>query len=611
MTYYKEDSEMQTKQAKKLNSMRGKFIIFSVILLMILFLSGGMSFLLLMERMQFDIAEEQLKQVVEFERLKLEVSANAELAIALKMADSPLIKQYFSNPGDFELQKSAIEEIEAYQRAFVSNSVFWAKEYDRIYRHDGNALYTLCPDNWENRWYFFTLHETGVYNFNVNYDPGLNVTNLWINVPVFDENGSPLGVVGTGKSISGFIDDVYHNYHGNAHMYFFNNLGEITGAQNVEYVKNKINIAAKLGQVGEDILSAVNKLDSNKVISFETNNRSGLVVIGSIPAFDWYIVAIQDFGVEDILSSGMTILFAVIMLVIIAVVVIFNIFAVKLLRGSELAKNQAVEARESIEASINYAGKIQTNLLPKDSVFERAFKDYSVIWEPRDVVGGDIYWAKNFTEGTVLCVCDCTGHGTPGALLTMLAVSAFESFITNYNCNDPSRFIYLIDEKLSTALNSKNMRSNARNSSIMDIDDGCDLAVLFIAKNGDVIMSAGNINVFVCDGKTVKRYKGQPILIGEGRLLGEEDIKTITIEYNPDYKFYIATDGLFDQVGEIDNRKKQFGYKTLEQIILENHNEEQSVISSKIWDAFKQHQGEEIRRDDVELITFKPKREGI
>ncbi len=82
---------------------------------------------------------------------------------------------------------------------------------------------------------------------------------------------------------------------------------------------------------------------------------------------------------------------------------------------------------DTLNVPLDYACSIQKNMLPNHTTFKKAFPDYSVIWSPRDIVGGDIYWMKNFSEGSVLCVCDCTGHGTPGALLTMLVMSAFDT----------------------------------------------------------------------------------------------------------------------------------------------------------------------------------------
>jgi serine phosphatase RsbU (regulator of sigma subunit) len=252
-----------------------------------------------------------------------------------------------------------------------------------------------------------------------------------------------------------------------------------------------------------------------------------------------------------------------------------------------------IQKQIAVISGIEYASKIQRNLLPADSVLAKAFSDYSVIWKPRDVVGGDIYWAKQFDKGTVLCVCDCTGHGTPGALLTTLVVSALEAVVWPVNCDDTAGIIWKIDERLARLFNKDSSTK-----------DGCDLVVLFIARDGSVSLSAGRTNVFICDGKEVQRFKGQKIFVGEGNLSSRNDVKTLRVPANPGNKFYIASDGLFDQPG--GEMSRPFGYKALEKIILENHNEKQSVISDKIWTAFEGYRGAEPRVDDFELITFKP-----
>jgi serine phosphatase RsbU (regulator of sigma subunit) len=282
-----------------------------------------------------------------------------------------------------------------------------------------------------------------------------------------------------------------------------------------------------------------------------------------------------------------------------------NVMVGKLANMIDIAEKKTAEAEaaaEMIMESISYASKIQKNLLPSDSVFKATFSDYSVIWEPRDVVGGDIYWAKNFSEGTVLCVCDCTGHGTPGALLTMLVVSAFESIVTEERQRDTAEIMYLLDRRLADVLNVSGQDSE--DGGITDIKDGCDLAVLFIAKDGGVTLSAGNTNVFVCDGREVTRYRGQSIFVGEGRIKDKNEILVQHIPANQDNKFYITSDGLSDQIG--GERNRQWGYRAFRKIVLEYHHENQTVISGRIWDAFKAYQDTQPRRDDFELITFKP-----
>jgi serine phosphatase RsbU (regulator of sigma subunit) len=262
------------------------------------------------------------------------------------------------------------------------------------------------------------------------------------------------------------------------------------------------------------------------------------------------------------------------------------------------AEKALKEAHETILSGIEYASKIQANLLPPDSAMKSAFSDHSVIWAPRDIVGGDIYWMKQFDKGTVLCVCDCTGHGAPGALLTTLVVSALESAIWPSNCHDTAQIVWQIEKRLADVFNVQKKKDNN------DIKDGCDLAVLFIANDGNIAMSSGHTDVFVCDGKSVTRYKGQKIFIGEGRIKSKDDIKTVCIPSNPDNKFYIASDGLYDQPG--GGQGIPFGYKRFEKTILDNHGEKQSFISDKVWKIFEAYRGNEPRVDDFELITFKP-----
>lgn len=261
------------------------------------------------------------------------------------------------------------------------------------------------------------------------------------------------------------------------------------------------------------------------------------------------------------------------------------------------SERQLEEAHKTIMTSIHYAGKIQENILPEEDAFRRAFSDYSVIWKPRDIVGGDIYWLKSFEQGSVLCVCDCTGHGTSGALLTMLVAAAFDNYVKEENCGDTAGILWNLEQRLVSVFSRKHGTENYDNK------DGCDSAVLFIAKDGSVRISSAHMHVYVCDGREVTQMKGQNIYIGEGDLEAKQDIATVVVPANPENKFYIASDGLSDQPGGPKNRP--YGYGELKRIILENHKEKQSVISGKIWAAFEAWRGMEPRVDDFELVSFK------
>jgi len=581
--------ETQQKQYSPVR--KDVFIDFSA--LFFIFLLGSAAFIILMGRIIIDNTGKELIKVVELEQIKLEASLNSEIAIGLKMADSPLIKRYFSNPTDLELENMAFQEFAAYRKAFSANSVFWINDIDKLFYIDEHKPYRIDTDNSDNYWYPMTLYDTEVYNFNINFNPDLNVTNLWINAPVFNDEEKAIGIVGTGINLSDFINAIYYKYSGNASIYFFNNAGEITGAKDISLIERKVKIEDELYQIKADIISGINEYKSESIKYIETKVVKGVVVIARIPALDWYVIAVQRLTIFDSLKTGMTALFIVLMLVI---------FLIFMIHESKLDKARVEAVRDAVISSIEYAGKIQKNMLPDKNLFNEAFSDYSIIWKPRDIVGGDIYWIKNFDDGTVLCVCDCTGHGTPGALLTMLVVSTFEAMVTDNNYKDTAQIIWELEKRLVNTLNAKNFNEESKS---LNIKDGCDLAVLFIAKDGSVTSSSSHIHIFVCDGKKVTQIKGQRIYVGEGKLKHKDDIKTVHTPAESGNKFYIASDGLFDQPG--GEKTVPFGYKAFVKIILENHNENQSAISDIIWTAFEKYRNDRSRVDDFELISFKPR----
>lgn len=311
----------------------------------------------------------------------------------------------------------------------------------------------------------------------------------------------------------------------------------------------------------------------------------------------WYLGIVVS---EAAYYSGIRYIATVLIIIGAGMAIVLCAILVSLTGDRDKAYRKIREQNRTIVESINYASKIQKNLLPPENAMEKAFSDHSVIWKPRDIVGGDIYWMEQFGNGTVLCVADCTGHGTPGALLTMLVVSVLDGTIWPSNCDDTAGIVRRLDQKLSSVLHVDGCHGNG----IADIDDGCDIAVLFADSDGSVHFSSGNIPVFVCDGKDVTQYKGQRIFVGEGKLKSKDDVATVSIPANPENKFYVASDGLFDQIGGENGRT--FGYKVFKQIILDNHDEKLPIITGKVWDAFEEYRGGEARRDDFELIAFKP-----
>ena len=319
------------------------FIAFSAVLLLIILVAGSTAFIFSMRQIIKTNKGNELSRMLEIERIKLENSVNKEIAIALKMGSSPLIRRYFTNPNNLELEKIAFEEIADYRRVFAG-SVFWINDIDKKFYFDNREPYILDDTAPENYWYPMTLNETEKYNFNINYNPDLNVTNIWINVPVFDNKRKPIGIVGTGVNLSEFIDAVYKDYIGKAKLYFFNAAGEITGAKNVELVAAKKKIEEEFGNIDVKIFSEAKKLDPYEVQHFDT--PAGQVVVGRIPVLEWYSIAIAPDSMDDY-KSAMTKLFLSMLGLIVLIFIIFNIFIARLLRPLK-------QTMESLEAASRY-----------------------------------------------------------------------------------------------------------------------------------------------------------------------------------------------------------------------------------------------------------------
>jgi serine phosphatase RsbU (regulator of sigma subunit) len=588
-----------------------RYVIFSVSLFVIIVVAGSITFFFSMRQIIRTNKESELARLLQVERIKLETSVEKEIALVLRMAGSSFIRKYFENPSDPELAKMAEIDIAGYRKALMpGTSVFWVNDADKMFHIDEHHPFLVDGSLPENYWYSMTLHKTQKYNFNINFNPHLNITNLWINAPVWNNDNKAIGMLGMGLNLSTFINAIFKDFNNRASLHFFNADGEITGARDVWLVATKKNIKEELGDLGTNAFLRSKNLKAGEVQTFSV--PSGEAAVIAIPVLEWYAVAFYQNCWSDF-NTPITAIFIFGIIAIALILILSNIFIAGLLvplrktmQSLEKATDTARAEREEILSSIRYARKIQKNLLPDKEVFQKTFADYSIIWKPRDFVGGDIYWIKKFDEGAVLCVCDCTGHGTPGALLTMLVMSALETIVWPGNCNDTAAIIWELEQRLVSVFRVETDGGEA--GATHNIKDGCDLAVVFIAKEGGVTMSAGHMNVFICDGEKVQRIRGQKIFVGEGKLKSADDVKTIHIPYAPENKFYIASDGLFDQPGGKGKRPDPlpFGYKAFEKLIMLHHYDKQSAISDKIWAAFEKHRGDEPRVDDFELITFKP-----
>lgn len=322
----KTDTSIKTVQT---TSIKRRFKIFSIVFFILILIGGGIGFGMSMWQNLQKTTGFELAQALEIERISLEASVNGEIAIALKMANSPLIIQHFLNPDNAELKRIAFNEIEGYRRAFASGMVFWASDIDKEFYFAEDNHYTVDADDPDNYWYKMTLYETEKFNFNINYNPEIQKIMLWINAPVFNGR-TPIGLVGTGIDLSEFIDNIYQNYSGKAALYLFNSLNEITGARDLNLVTNKVTLDKELGATGVEILVRANELPDDEIQSFGTPD--GEIAIGNISTLGWYMAAVQKLSIIDIIFDSMSLVFLAMIGVIALIFIIINILISWLLK---------------------------------------------------------------------------------------------------------------------------------------------------------------------------------------------------------------------------------------------------------------------------------------
>jgi len=364
--------------------LENRFIMFSIIMFLVILIAGSIAFVFSMRQIIRENKGNELSQMLEVERIRLESSVNTEITIALKLANSPLMKRYFANPDDAQLQMDAFEELYSYRRAFRSYTVFWVSELNRLFHYNDDEPFVLDPDEPVNYWYNMTLHETDKYNFNINYNPDLNVMNLWINAPVFDERRNPIGMVGTGIELTSFLYAIYENKKEEVELYYFNENGEISGARDKMLVNDKADIMDELGGLGIDIPAIAKSLKPEETRTIDI--RNGKVAIGTVPSLRWYTVAYMTDSIDDY-RTPITILFLLVLVVVLLIFIIFNVFIagyLKSLRETMKSLEVASKAKSNFLANMSHEIRTpmnaiigMTNIAKSTDDIER--KNYSLI----------------------------------------------------------------------------------------------------------------------------------------------------------------------------------------------------------------------------------------
>lgn len=247
---------------------------------------------------------------------------------------------------------------------------------------------------------------------------------------------------------------------------------------------------------------------------------------------------------------------------------------------------------KDITSSIEYAKRIQTAMLPLDSNIQTHLKNYFILFKPRDIVSGDFYWFAHKNEKTFIAAVDCTGHGVPGAFMSMIGAEILTSIVTNEKISDAAEILKRLNKYVRNALKQDTSENQ----------DGMDMALCVIdEKNKTVEFSGAKNPLFIIDSKgEFSKIKGSRQSIG-GYQFGE--FEKHKIEYTSPSWFYIFSDGYADQFGGKDQSK--FMIKQFKDLLLKNHKKTMEEQQKILDNAINNWMISTRQTDDILVIGFK------
>ncbi|SMH59424.1 SpoIIE family protein phosphatase [Azospirillum agricola] len=261
----------------------------------------------------------------------------------------------------------------------------------------------------------------------------------------------------------------------------------------------------------------------------------------------------------------------------------------------------------AIMDSINYAHLIQSSILPNADTLAAALTEHFVLWRPRDVVSGDFYLCRAVADGFVVAVADCTGHGVPGAFMTMTASAMLDNALDQMGGRDPAAVLSVVDRKVRAALHQDGLaRSLAE-----QFDNGLDLALCHVDPARRRLTFAGaRIPLLIVTAEGVGELRGDRHSLGYRREAGAPEVRFTNhgMALLPGQTFCLGTDGLTDQDG--GERGRSFGRKRLREALERMGGQPLDQLRAELEHSLDRHQAGRSQRDDITLFGFRPRLSG-
>ena len=253
-------------------------------------------------------------------------------------------------------------------------------------------------------------------------------------------------------------------------------------------------------------------------------------------------------------------------------------------------KNHIIEEQhKDITDSIQYSKRIQEAIMPPIHLWETILPDSFLLYKPKDVLSGDFYWMEKTKDSIYFAACDCTGHGVPGAMVSVICSTALNRAVKEFGIKDPGKILDKVRELvLETFEKSEG-----------SVQDGMDISLCCLnTKTLELIWSGANNPLWYLDkGEAIEvTATKQPI----GQVDDPVSFISHTIQMNKNDIIYIFTDGYADQFG--GPKGKKFKYKQLKELLVNNANKTMKEQRDILLNAFETWRGNLEQVDDVCVI---------
>ncbi|OYD22606.1 biofilm regulation protein phosphatase SiaA [Oceanimonas baumannii] len=387
----------------------------------------------------------------------------------------------------------------------------------------------------------------------------------------------------------------------------------------------------------------------------ELEGKRQLLAVSYIPELDWYLTTAMDMGLAQVIEPGLfnaALLGLVLILAILLLGLVYGVDRVVLtplrrLQGSasaiangsyevslpapssdeigdlsrafavmagkvrhhteeleqkvqsrtedlEKANQQMRLAHQQINDSIDYASLIQKAILPDRQLTRMLGEHHFVLWQPRDVVGGDFYLFQPGDQGSFLVgVVDCAGHGVAGALMTMLGRAALDHAIREHGIQSPADILQLADHTLRGMLQDTELPRGMATT--------MDAGLVYVDPSaGSLVFSGAKMSLYASDGDVVEECRG-----GRRSLLDRRpgQFENVTLPVQHDQVYYLTTDGYLDQAG--GSKGFGLGNSRFRELLRSHAQLPLSEQAELLRQALDEYRGNHAQRDDITLLAFR------